>query len=176
MVANTPRTTRRAIKSLARMPSFSARSFTEIPSVIVMFARDRRRLVADDHARRRSVALHRAFLHASRHISLSRPSRRSAWTRSRTRLVPAAPCSCSRAHAQRTRSRRRNARRMHRTSFSRTQRRARRSRRGRSARCAEKLVVPEQVVPALAEKARSGCSQPEAAMELCIPDAAPFAA
>ena len=36
MVANTPRTTRRAITSLARMPSFSARSFTEIPSVIVM--------------------------------------------------------------------------------------------------------------------------------------------
>ena len=36
MVANTPRTTSRAITSLARMPSFSARSFTEIPSVIVI--------------------------------------------------------------------------------------------------------------------------------------------
>ena len=35
--------------------------------------RDRRRLVADRHARRRSVALHRAFLHTSRHISLARP-------------------------------------------------------------------------------------------------------
>src|ERR1700677_3436223 len=37
MVAKTPRTTRRAITSLARMPSFSARSFTEIPSVMVIF-------------------------------------------------------------------------------------------------------------------------------------------
>ena len=36
MVANTPRTTSRAMTSLARMPNFSARSFTEIPSVIVM--------------------------------------------------------------------------------------------------------------------------------------------
>ena len=36
MVANTPRTTKRAIRSLARMPSFSARSFTEMPSVMVM--------------------------------------------------------------------------------------------------------------------------------------------
>src|SRR5581483_5943224 len=37
MVANTPRPNRRAIRSLARTPSFSARSFTLIPSVIVMF-------------------------------------------------------------------------------------------------------------------------------------------
>ena len=73
------------------MPSFSARSFTEMPSVMVMFPRDRRRLVADDHARRRSVALHRAFLHASRHISLSRPPRRSSRTASRTRWSRRAP-------------------------------------------------------------------------------------
>ncbi len=36
MVAKTPRASSRAIKSLARMPSFSARSFTLMPSVISM--------------------------------------------------------------------------------------------------------------------------------------------
>ena len=36
MVANTPRVSRRAIRSLARSPSNSAKSFTLIPSVIVM--------------------------------------------------------------------------------------------------------------------------------------------
>ena len=37
MVANTPRASKRAIKSFARISSFSARSFTLIPSVMVMF-------------------------------------------------------------------------------------------------------------------------------------------
>jgi len=37
MVAKTPRESRRAIKSLARISSFSARSFTLMPSVMVMF-------------------------------------------------------------------------------------------------------------------------------------------
>ena len=36
MVANTPRASRRAIKSFARILSFSARSFTLMPSVMVM--------------------------------------------------------------------------------------------------------------------------------------------
>ena len=36
MVANTPRPSRRAIKSFARISSFSARSLTLMPSVIVM--------------------------------------------------------------------------------------------------------------------------------------------
>jgi len=36
MVANTPRASKRAIKSLARIPSFSAKSLTLMPSVIVM--------------------------------------------------------------------------------------------------------------------------------------------
>ena len=35
-VANTPRASSRAIRSLARMPSFSARSFTLMPSEMVM--------------------------------------------------------------------------------------------------------------------------------------------
>jgi hypothetical protein len=37
MVAKTPRASNRAIKSFARISSFSARSLTLIPSVIVMF-------------------------------------------------------------------------------------------------------------------------------------------
>jgi hypothetical protein len=36
MVAKTPRASRREMRSFARMPSFSARSFTLMPSVIVM--------------------------------------------------------------------------------------------------------------------------------------------
>src|SRR2546425_13267728 len=36
MVANTPRMSSRAIKSFARIPSFSARSLTLMPSVMVM--------------------------------------------------------------------------------------------------------------------------------------------
>ena len=96
-------------------------------------ARDRRRLVADGHARRRSVALHRAFLHASRHISLSRSPRRSSRTASRTRWSRRRH-SRSRTYAQRTRSRWRHARRMHRPPFTRTKRRTRRSRRWRTRR------------------------------------------
>ena len=82
-------------------------------------ARDRRGLVADDHARRRSVALHRAFLHTSRHISLSRPSGRSSRTGSRTNRSRRGH-SRSRTYAQRTRSGGRHARWMHRPPFPRT--------------------------------------------------------
>ena len=91
-------------------------------------ARDRRGLVADGHARRRSVALHRAFFDSSRHISLTGTARRrtrtGTWTRRSWRSH-----SSSGAYAERTRSGGRHARRMHGPTFAGTKRRTRRSRR-----------------------------------------------
>ena len=75
MVANTPRASKRAIKSLARIPSFSARSLTLTAFRDRDAARDRLRLVRERQPRRRRVALHRAFLHATRNIALSGPAR-----------------------------------------------------------------------------------------------------
>ncbi len=94
-VANTPRASRRAIRSLARISNFSARSFTLMPSGIVMLRVMGNGSLDSDRARRRSKALHRAFLHSSRHIALSGPGRAAhrtaCWRRGQPRLPAPAP-------------------------------------------------------------------------------------
>src|SRR5258708_8421310 len=74
-------------------------------------ARDRHRLIRHHHARRRRIALHRAFLHAARNVALAGPASWSARTAARTsgtwRWKP-------RANSERTSSHRRLAGGMHR--------------------------------------------------------------
>ena len=82
-------------------------------------ARDRHRLIRHHHARRRRVALHRAFFYATRNIALAGPARGSTRTaagtnRSRRRKP--------RTYTERTRTRGSLARGMHRTAFAGTQR------------------------------------------------------
>ena len=98
--------------------------------------RDRRRFVVNDHARRRSVALHRAFFYAARNISLAGTPRGPARTASRTAWPRRCPYRCARSNAERTRSGGSNARWMHRPPFAGTQRRTR-SRRGWPRRALE---------------------------------------
>ena len=104
MVANTPRTTSRAITVLGANAQLLGQVLHRDSFGNRDIPRDRRRLVADGHARRRSVALHRAFLHPSRHIALSRTARRSSRTASRTRRSRRRQRP-SRTYTQRTRSR-----------------------------------------------------------------------
>src|SRR5580692_768811 len=82
-------------------------------------ARDRHRLIRHHHARRRRVALHRAFFYTTWNIPLARPPRRSSrtsprpsWSRRRKPWT----------NTQRTRTSRSRTRGMHGTSFTRTQR------------------------------------------------------
>ena len=85
MVANTPFANSRAIKSLARISSFSARSLTLTPSVMVMFRVIGNGSFESDKPRRRSIALHRAFFYSSRNVTLTRTARRPTRTAARTR-------------------------------------------------------------------------------------------
>ena len=85
-------------------------------------ARDRLRLVRHHHARRRRVALHRAFLHTARNIALAGTPRRSSGTGAGTRW-PGRRRSWT--HSNGSRTRRRLARGMHGPALARTQGRTR---------------------------------------------------
>ena len=106
-------------------------------------ARDRLRLVGERQPRRRRVALHRAFLHASRNVALSGPARRAAGTAARTGVGRRRQCAW--ADSKRTRARRRLPRGMHGPALARTQ--WRRERRAHRDVDAEKWAGPAPDVP-----------------------------
>ena len=87
--------------------------------------RDRLRLVRKRQPRRRNIALHRAFLHPARNVALSGTTRRTTRTAAWTGWPWRGAQRRSWAHTQRTRTRGRRPRGMHRTTFARTQRRTR---------------------------------------------------
>ena len=85
MVANTPRNSRRAIRSFARISSFSARSLTLMPSVMVMLRVIGSGSFETDEPRRRHEALHRAFFYSARNVALTGPARGTTGTAAGTR-------------------------------------------------------------------------------------------
>ena len=82
-------------------------------------ARDRHRLIRHHHARRRRVALHRAFFYAARNIALAGPARRALPDELPGRAGPGG--GKPRTNSERTRSCRSGARGMHGTAFAGTQ-------------------------------------------------------
>ncbi len=84
---------------------------------------DGHRLVADDHPRRRSVALHRAFFYTARNVTLAGATRRRAGTATGTSGTGRRADGRAGTDAERARASGGNAGGMHGTTFAGTQRR-----------------------------------------------------
>ena len=115
-VAKTPRASRRAMRSLARMLQLLGQVLHADAFRNRDAARDGQRLARKRQPRRRNKALHRAFLHSTRNIALSR----ARGTASRTLSGRRRRSSHTGSGAEsRTRSRRTRARRMRTTALTR---------------------------------------------------------
>ena len=144
MVANTPR----AEQACDQIFGANLKLFGEIFDADAFrngdAARDRLRLIRQRQSRRRGVALHRAFLHSTRNVTLAGPARRCAGTSAGTCRTGRRQ---ARANAKGTRAGGRLPRGMHGTAFAGTSGGRGAVARGTADGDAEKLAVPELDVP-----------------------------